>query len=778
LKTAKPRSKQEANAPQAWQVVTVCVFLVAIVWVVFGQTAHFEFVNYDDELNVYANPVVEKGLSLPAAGWAFTHAQAFNWVPLTTLSHELDCQIFGLRAGGHHLVNVLLHTANAALLFLVLRQMTGSLWRSAFVAAVFAVHPLRAESVAWVSERKDVLSAFFFILSIGAYVRNARKPSGAGGLGVVLLFALGLLAKSMVATLPFVLLLLDWWPLGRMGGMENLEFRMQNGAGGKQKWDRGEEGSEGVGFWGLVREKIPLFALSAGACVAAALVPGMVVADVHRQPVLERVGNALVSYGVYLRQMFVPAGLATPYPYAPNGRPLGEICLASVLLAVVSAAVIVCRKKRPCLLMGWLWYLGMLAPVIGIIQISPDAAHADRYTYLPGIGLAIAVTWAVADLTAGWKHQRVVLGGLMAGVIGALTLCGRIQTSYWKDDVILWTRALARTSDNYVAHYALGTALSKQGKLDEAIAQFQEALAIQPGRAEARYNLGNALGRNGRQDEAIAEYRQALEISPNYAPPHYNLGIALSAKGDTNGAIAEYRQALEADPYYVEAHNNLGNALADTGNLEEAIAQYRKALEMIPNNAELYYNLGLALSAKGDTDGAIVCYRQALKINPRSAEACGNLGVALLQKGEAKEAMDTWQKCLEIEPNQIQVPNNLAWLLATTPDDSLRNGAKAVALAAQANLSSGGGNPAILRTLAAAYAEAGNYGLAVVTARRALGLAQEQKNDKLAATLEKEIKLYEADTPIRDHTPAGSAPTARVAPPGADKLKTQTTNQP
>ncbi len=455
MKLTNQETTRQAGDPQALQVVCVCAFLALAVLAVFGQTAHFGFVNYDDPANVSANPVVAQGLSMKAVGWAFTHIQVANWIPLTTLSHILDCQLFGLRAGGHHLVNVLWHAATAVLLFLVLRLMTGSLWRSAFVAALFAVHPLRAESVAWVSERKDVLSAFFFMLAIGAYVGYVEKrkaPSFASSFGksteggkatedresrkqkffyalTLVFFVLGLLAKSMVATLPFVLLLLDYWPLGRMEERLKAEGRRLKEEGGEQRIPRSDNAPcapepprasspsppktcvgegwvleaptrlmgklAGLPFWGLVKEKIPLFALAAGSCVAAALVPGLVVMDAHRLPLFERLGNAAVSYAVYLGQTVFPVGLAIPYPNPPNGQPLWKVCLAFVLLAAVTAGVTVWRKKRPCLLVGWLWYLGMLVPVIGIMQISPDANHADRYTYLPGIGLAMAGTWAV-----------------------------------------------------------------------------------------------------------------------------------------------------------------------------------------------------------------------------------------------------------------------------------------------------------------------------------------------------------------------------------------------
>jgi len=690
----------------------VCIFLALAVLAVFGQTAHFDFVNYDDDRNVYQNPIVEKGLSVQAAGWAFTRAQDANWVPLTTLSHMMDCQLFGLHAGGHHLVNVLLHAATAILLFLALRQMTGSLWRSAFVAAVFAIHPLRAESVAWVSERKDVLSAFFFMLTIGAYTRFVREskvhpPSPGSGARrspkskgfyvlALLFFALGLMSKSMVATLPFVLLLLDWWPLNRM---RSAECGVRN-------------------FTKLVVEKIPFLALAAGSCAVTALTPGLLIADVHKQPLFERIENALVSYVIYLRQMLFPEGLAIPYPNAPNGEPAWKAGLAFVLLAAITAGVVAWRKKQPWLLTGWLWYLGMLFPVIGIIQILFNVAHADHYTYLPEIGTAIALTWSVAEWSARWKQRRWILGGLMAAVIGALMACARAQTAYWKDSETLWTRTLDCTSGNSVAHNDLGLALAQKGDVDGA----------------------------------IAHYKMALEIHPDDDEVHYNLGVGLFQKGDVEGAIAQYKTALEIAPGNAEYHNNLGAALFAKGAVEDAIAQFEEALTIQPGHADARFNLGTALLKLGRLDEAIAQFRKTLEINPGHENAHYNLGVTLFLKGNLAEAIAQYQKVLETNPGQVNAQGNLAWLLSTAPDASLRNGAKAVALAENASRSTGGRNPFIQQTLAAAYAENGSYPTAVATARRALELALAQKNDALAATLQSEIQLYETDTPERDVT--------------------------
>jgi tetratricopeptide (TPR) repeat protein len=636
LKPINSKTTRKTRNPQDLQAVCICIFLALAVQAVFRQTTSFGFVNFDDEVYVYENPVVENGLTWQGTLWAFS-VHSSNWHPLTWLSHMLDCQLYGLQAGGHHLTNVLLHTATVILLFLVLRQMTGALWRCAFVAAVFAIHPLRVESVAWVAERKDVLSGLFFMLTLAAYVRYADEfkiqPAFAEATAgkrskckvfyglIILFFVLGLMSKPMLVTLPLVLLLLDYWPLQRV---------------------------ESAGR--LVLEKLPLLALSAAACFVTLGAQHEDIKSAGTFALPHRFENALASCSIYLGQMVWPAGLAVLYPFPQNGPPTWEVALAGVLLASLSAGAWGWRRTHPWLLVGWVWYLVMLLPVLGIILVGGQA-HADRFTYLPGIGLAMAVTWAVADLSAGWKHRRVALGGLMMAAIGALIICGHIQASYWKDSESLWTRALACTSSNAIAHYNLGNDLLKRGKLDDAIVQYQETLEIRPGLSPAHYNLGNAFLKHGQLDEAI------------------------------------------------------------------------------------------------------VCYRQTLKINPRSDDACANLGLAFLRKGETKEAIDCWGQALAINPGQITVQNNLAWLLATTSDTALRNGTRAIALATQANQLSEGGNPVILHTLAAAYAEEGGYGLAMSTARRALELALAQKQDALAATLRKEIKLYESNTPLRNAPP-------------------------
>ena len=498
--------------------------------------------------------------------------------------------------------------------------------------------------------------------------------------------------------------------------MQNAERGEQKAESRKQKIGGGEVRTPSVPIWGLVKEKIPFFLLSAGSCVAAVLVPGLVVNDARQLSLLDRIANALISYVVYLRQMVFPAGLATSYPNPPNGQPNWEVFLACVLLAAISSGVVPCQRKRQYLLAGWLWYLGMLVPVIGIVQISQDAAHADRYTYLPEIGLAIAGTWAVADWSARWRHRQAVLGGLMTAVIGALAVCGRIQTCYWRDSETLWNRTLSCTSDNSLAHYDLGMALLDKGAKEQAIAHFRKAIEIKPDYAKARNNLGVALFEEGAKEEAIAQYHKVLEFKPDDAEARSNLGVALFEKGDRDEAIAQYRRALKIDPKYPQAEYNLGNALASEGQLDEAIAHFR----------------------------------EALKIKPDYARAWSSLGLVFFQKGDIKEAIDAWEKGLEVKPDQPDVQNNLAWLLATALEATLRNGPKAVALAERANQLNGGSNAPVLHTLAAAYAEMGRFGDARTTARRALDLAVAQKNGDLTAKLPEEIKLYEENKPVRD----------------------------
>jgi tetratricopeptide (TPR) repeat protein len=633
----------------------------------------------------------------------------------------LDCQLYGLHPSGHHLSNVLLHIATVSALFLVLRRMTGAFWRSAFVAAVFAIHPLRVESVAWVAERKDVLSGLFFMLTLGAYVRYARRAWSWRNYGLVIfLLAMGLMCKPMLVTLPVVLLLLDYWPLHRVASPGR-----------------------------LVMEKLPLLALSAGSCVLTLSAQNEAMSSTASISLPLRLANALATCMIYPGQMVWPAGLAVYYPFPRGGLPPWEVALAGTLLAGISAAAWAQRRKQPWLLMGWAWYLVMLLPVIGIIQVGGQA-HADRYTYLPQIGIYVALTWLAADL----RVSRMIFGSLMAGVLAVLMVCGWKQTAYWQDSQTLWRHTLACTTGNDVAHLNLGADLARRGDVDEAITHYRKALETNPGNAQAHFNLGNSLRKKASIGQAIAEYQMALEINPHHAQACNNLGTLLFQEGQLQDALTQFQKALEIQPDYAEAHYNLGLTLHKEGHLEEAIAHYEKAAQIQPNYAECHYNLGNVFDQQGRLDEAIVQFQQALGIKPGYADAEENLGNAFLHKGNGSEAITHFQKALELEPLNPSLQSNLAWLLAASPDASQRDGHKAVELARQANRLTGGTNSIVLHALAAALAEDGRFFEALDAAQRALHLAEEQSNPGLAGQLHLELSFYQAGSPF--HLPAQS----------------------
>lgn len=637
---APPLAPQTAGLKDRWAVPGICLFLVAIIWVVFGQTWHDEFVNFDDNFYVYDNPEVAHGLTLKGIIWAFTHFHSYNWHPLTWISHMLDCQFYGLNAGGHHVTSVLLHTAAAILLFLVLRQMTGYLWRSAFVAAVFAVHPLHVESVAWISERKDVLSGVFFMLTLGAYAHYARRPWSPARYGlVVLLFALGLMSKPMLVTVPLVLMLLDYWPLNRL------------------RADSATQPVLRLGNWlvpkRLVLEKLPLLGLAAASCVVTYFAQTEAITSFVQISLPLRAGNALVSYVTYMSQMFWPSGLAVYYPLTANGVSPSEVISASILLLSISTAVFILRKGHPHLLVGWLWYLIMLIPVIGILQVGSQA-HADRYTYLPQIGLYLILVWGVADLCATWRHRRLVLGSLSAVLLAAMIFCARTQASYWRNSESLWTHALACTSENAFAHNNLGFVLFQNGDINDAITHYQEALQINPNMKEALNNLGNVMLQKGDLDGAIVYYQQALQINPDYAEANNNLGYALFQKGDVDEAIRHYQLALQINPDFLEANYNLANALLRKGNANEAIACYQRALQINPGYLQALNNLALVLATA--PQASLRNGTQAVELAAKANQLTGGkdlfvlhtLAAAYAEAGRFEDAIGCARKALEL----------------------------------------------------------------------------------------------------------------------------------
>jgi len=626
-----------------YKVAAVCGFLLLAVALVFGQTIGHEFINFDDNLYVYENPVVQRGLTLQGFRWAFTTFHANNWHPLTWFSHMLDCTLYGLQAGGHHLTSVFLHASTVVLLFLVLWRMTGFLWRSAFVAAVFAIHPLRAESVAWVAERKDVLSGLFFMLTLGAYVRYVRRPTSMVRYGVVvLIYAGGLMTKPMLVTLPFVLLLLDYWPLGRMGPTADKASSFP---------------------WRVIVDKFPLLALTAASCAVTFFAQGDAIAPIDAIPISSRVANALVSYMAYIGDLFYPVGLAVIYPLRGDGVPIGKAIASTLALMGISTATLVWRRQFPYLFVGWFWYLGMLVPVIGLLQVGSQSM-ADRYTYLPQIGLCLAVTWGGAQLAASWRRHRWVC--IAVSVLAVLILMGFAwrQTSYWRNSETLWTHALDCDIRNYKAHGSLGAALVAKGQNDAAIVHFQKALEITPKYAMAHLNIGHIMAVRGQNDAAIAHFQKALEINPVNAEAHLNLGVALKRRGQVDAAIAHYRKALEIEPNYAIAYLYIGYIMAEQGQNDAAIANFQKALEINPVSAEAYFNLGVALQKRGQNDAAIVHFQKALEIKPTYADARFRLGVALERSGQVDAAITQYRRVLEIRPDYAGAYNNLGTIMA------------------------------------------------------------------------------------------------------------------
>jgi protein O-mannosyl-transferase len=630
-------SDRASRAPRRAALFVVGLLLLAI-FLVFGRSVAHDFVNYDDPLYVSATPQVTGGFSLEGVGWAFTTTRAGNWHPLTWLSLMLDGQLYGREAWGYHLTNVLLHAAAAVTLFLVLQSIRHTsravprgrhtpcavtFWPAAFAAVVFAVHPLRAESVAWVSERKDVLSGLLFMLTLAAYLGYVRRPfSLVRYLAVILLFALALMAKPAVVTLPFVLLLLDYWPLGRREA-------------------------------GTLIEKLPLFALAAASCVATYWAQGPSVVALETIPLHLRIANSLVSYVVYLVQFFYPAGLAAFYPFPAFDLPLAfwKPVAAALLLIAISTTAIGWRRKLPYLFVGWFWYLGMLVPMIGLVQVGVQA-HADRYTYLPQIGLCIAVAWCLvwqtflsATRTGGQTFLSVKRTGgrafLSVVVLTALMVCAWRQTSYWRDSETLWEHALRCTPRNARARNGLGNALFARKQFERAVQQYEAALAINGkyneaqdnlriAKAEVQFRLAAALADRGELDGAVRHYRSALELRPDYVDAHYNLGFVLSRQGRTAEAVAQWREALRLRPDDLDSLDQLAWALATCGeasirNGAEAVTLAGRAVGLTNGrDADVLATLAAAYAEAGRFAEAVAAAERAISL----AAAAGNTAAA------------------------------------------------------------------------------------------------------------------------------------------------------
>ena len=530
----KPLRAKGWSSHQHGLVLLLGLVLMILTFATFEQVRTCSFISYDDKAYITENRHVQSGLTLEGVAWAFTTIHAGHWIPLTWLSHMLDCELYGLNPSGHHLTNLVFHIASVLLLFLVLERMTGALWGSAFVAALFALHPLRVESVAWAAERKDVLSTFFWMLTMWTYIRYIERPRFNRYLLVLLFFTLGLLSKPMLVTLPFVLLLLDYWPLGRFHFGQLSDDRKSHTP---KSSDTGDQKSIVLR---LILEKAPFFvfcAISSILTIFATQKAGGL-ASLESYTLGSRIANALVSYVRYIEKMVWPRHLTVLYPYQ-EVLPIWKVLGSGLLLVCISLLVIRAARKLPYLVVGWFWYLGTLIPVIGIVQAGPQVL-ADRFTYVPLIGLFIMMAWGVPDILAGWRFRKVALSVSTGLLLSLLMIVTNLQLKHWQNDITLFEHTLAATSNNFVIHNNLGTILASRGKTQEAIAHFAEALRIKPDFAEVHNNLGVALAGQGKTQEAIAHYAEALRTRPDYADAHINLGLAYLMIGNKSSALGEY----------------------------------------------------------------------------------------------------------------------------------------------------------------------------------------------------------------------------------------------
>lgn len=632
----------------------ICLLLALATLVTFWPVLKHDFVRYDDDKYITDNPHVKGGITIRSIYWAFTNAHFYMWHPLASLSQMLDCQLFGLNPTGHHLTSLLLHTADVLLVFWVLKMLTGAVWRSAFVAAVFALHPLQVDSVAWLAERKNVLSTFFWMLTIVAYIRYAKRPSVGRYLLVVLALCLGLMSKPTVITLPFVLLLLDFWPLDR------LQWPGHNNAEDLSKRESTKKGHEQVSVLRLVGEKIPLLILATAvaAITYIAQQSGGVVSRLETIPLGHRLANATISYVTYIEKMIWPSRLAVFYPH-PGGNFSGVKLVVSALLLLVISIYVIYAARRRYLSVGWLWYLGILVPVIGLVQAGGQA-RADRYMYVPMIGLLIIVGWGVNDLAAKWRYRNVI-PVLAIAVLPAAAVCTRLQLRHWQNSETLFKHTLNVTRNNYVMHNNYANLLKDLGMTGEAIEHYTRCLELRSDLPEAHNNLGNALATMGETDQAIVHYRKAIELTQSskvkagspagLAEAHYNLANALRLQGQFEQAFEHYGASLKLRLNDADTLQGLGVTLAAMQRFDEAIEYYNRLLELEPDNVIAHGLLGMALAGKGDTDEAIKQFRIVLSQRPDDVEMYCNLGVLLERQKKISEAITQYRRALQINPN-------------------------------------------------------------------------------------------------------------------------------
>lgn len=670
------------------------------------------FVNFDDDLYITDNPAVGAGLSARGVTWAFTTTHASNWHPLTWLSLQLDAQLHGVDAVGYHITNVLLHALNVLLLYAVWRRMTGQSTASAVVAALFALHPLHVESVAWASERKDVLSTCFWLLTMWAYVRYCARPGTGRYLQVVLLFALGLAAKPMLVTLPFVLLLLDWWPLGRLTGMRTRLLQ------GVKTSERGSLLSR------RLLEKVPLFALAVAACALTfyAQEKGRAVNPIADVGLRLRVMNAVVAYLLYIGRMVVPVGLAPFYPHPRAALPGWLVLVAAGALLAFTVFVLRQGRRRPYLVVGWFWYLGTLVPVIGLIQAGWQSS-ADRYTYVPLIGIFVMAVWTLADWAHGRERRQRALAVTAAASLMVCAVMTWRQVGFWRDSVTLWNRALAVTKDNFVAHLKLGDDFLRHNDLAHAQRQYEETLRLEPNLAYALVNLGSIALVQGRYGEAFDDYQKAVAADPKYLLGQHRLAWMLLLRGDLAGAEQHLQAALQLAPHHPDVLDVLGCLRLCQGRTSEAVAALREAVHLAPQIVAYRCDFAQALAASGAPAAGQREYQQAMRLD---------------HDWPVRAASD-------------------AWRFATDPASAERSALRSLQLAQQACQATAPQTPGLfLRALAAAYAESGRFEDAIAAAQEALRRTEDPELSELHAKIQNELAVYQSRRAYRCAAPANA----------------------
>jgi len=641
MKNLLMKDNNATDMPNKRHFYIICLFLVVATLAVYWQVLDNDFVHYDDDAYVTENLRVQKGVTFDNLTWAATSSLASNWHPLTWISHMIDCQFYGLNPKGHHLTSLLFHVANTLLLLLIFVRMTGALWQSSLVAALFALHPLHVESVAWVAERKDVLSTFFMMLTLWVYTIYVKKGGVRRYLLVVLFFVLGLMSKPMLVTLPFVLLMLDFWPLGRLGLIRDTRNEVT-----------GQQADERPNIFRLVWEKVPFFALAVGSSIVTFIVQerGGAVKLLEMYSIQTRIINAFVAYIEYIVNMVWPVKLVVLYPHPGNSLPIWKGVVTGLVMVLITVLVIRKARKIQYLAVGWFWYIVTLIPVIGIVQVGSQAM-ADRYTYITLIGLFVIISWGANDLLSKWLRRKIWLGTLAAIILPVLIVLTWKQVQYWEDSITLYKHTLKHTSNNFIIYNNLGKVYNDSGKYKEAIEAYKQSTRIAPDYAMAHSNLGVSYNDLGKYKEAIEACRKAIWINPDYAKAYFNLSVAYGESGKYKEAIEACRKAIEIDPDYAMAHSNLGVAYGVLGMYKEAIEKFKQAIEIDPDDVMAHSNLGYAYLSSSMHKEAIEAYKQAIGIEPDSAKAHFGLGYACVLSNDRDLALEQYEmlKSLDTE---------------------------------------------------------------------------------------------------------------------------------